>query len=323
LLNNVAWKIGQELDMQFVASSNSFLTTETIKLLNDCGQPPNHQFTFFGYTFDIFESFKEDKFYLIGVDTASEGGGDSSTIVVVDFETLEQIAEYKAPHIRVEDFCEVVAKASTLYPNNMLVVESNSYGNQVCEYLTHSGTFYNLYKTEVKSKNINAKGKSTYKYGLFTGSQNRPLIIDSIYTFVEENPHNIKSEALALELIGMVDNAGKIEADEGENDDLVLAYGFCCYVRLYDPPMGMFDKFTSGGAINDMSEIANWNTGNNDIANTRLIDYGTLSTSDDSIEMHERANKQINQYVKSNLSKLLEAGGPTIDILNLINGEKD
>jgi len=50
---------------------------------------------------------------------------------------------------------------------------------------------------------------------------------------VSENPNLIKSERLALELLGLVNKRSRIEADVGYNDDLALAYAFPCYARQY------------------------------------------------------------------------------------------
>jgi len=320
LLNNVEWKIAQELDMQFVASQNSFLPSETIKVLNNCSTPPLHSIPFFKHNFEIFKQSDPNEFYLIGVDTASEGGVDSSTVEVCDFKTLEQVAEYRGVHIRVEDFCDVVARIATMYPNNLLIVESNSYGNQVCEYLTRRDSFYNIYKTESKSNVVGQHSKKPkYKYGIYTGPQNRPLIIDALYTNLVENPEVINSELLALELIGLVDVNGKVQADDGEHDDLAIAYGFCCYVKLYDPPLGMALKFTNSESMRDLGDIASWNNGSNTVISPELSELKSFHT-DDILERTERSNKILNKYVKGNLAGIMDAnGGSTIDILKLMD----
>jgi len=323
LLNNVPWKIAQELDMQFVASSNSFFPASTIKILNGSGIPPINTMTFFKHNLNMFEIYDPDKFYLIAVDTASECGADSSTIVVADYKTLKQVAEFKATNIRVEDFCEVIAKVATVFPKNLLIVESNSYGNQVCEYLTRRDSFYNLYKTEQKTSTIDGSFKKKnhkYKYGIFTGPQNRPLIIDALYTYVVDDPENIQSELLALELIGLIDNKGKVQADEGEHDDLAIAYAFCCYVKLYDPPMGMSMKFTDSNSMGNFADIASWNdTESSAVVAPEMSDFKSFK-SDDRMEIIERSNKLMSNYIRGNLGKLMDQEhGSTIDVLKLID----
>lgn len=322
ILNNVEWKIAQELDMQFVASSNSFFPSDTIKSLNKCGKEPIHKMNFYKTNFNIFEQPDANKFYLIGVDTASEGGSDSSTIVVCEYETLNQVAEYKAANIRVEDFCDAVSKVSTVFSNNLLIVESNSYGNQVCEYLTRRDSYYNLYMTKQKTATIdNSRGrkKNKYRYGLYTGPQNRPLIIDALYTFVVDDPSIIRSELLALELIGLVDNNGKVQADEGEKDDLAMAFGFCCYVKLYDPPMGISLKFTDRGSMEDFHDIAAWNNIGSSLVAPEITSLKDINAAD-RLEFLDRSNSLMRQLIKSNLGKMMgQQKSNSIDMLDLID----
>ena len=62
-------------------------------------------------------------------------------------------------------------------------------------------------------------------------------MIDALYSYVSEFPSMIKSKRIALELIGLIDKKGKVEADTGCHDDLALTLSFCMYVRKYDPPL--------------------------------------------------------------------------------------
>jgi hypothetical protein len=320
LLENVHWKIAQELDMQFVASQNSFLPAEIIEALNTCNKIPIQRLKINEYELWQFEKAVTNKFYLIGIDTASASGSDSSTIVVFDFETFNQVAEYKGK-LRVDDFCNVVSLINKIYPNNLIIPECNSYGNQVCEYLTKGDIFYNIYQSKIKT----ASGSSTkYKYGLTTGPQNRPLMIDALYTYVTGDPTIIKSERLALELIGLVDNGnGKIMADEGEHDDLALATAFCAFVRLYDPPLGVSRDMQTQSVLEDMGDISKWNDGTVNPVAPELSEIKSF-VSNDRIERQEHVNKLLNQYVHDNFRKILSQnnGGSTIDILKLLDTHK-
>jgi hypothetical protein len=56
-----------------------------------------------------------------------------------------------------------------------------------------------------------------------------------MYNHVRENYDTVYSKRLASELMTLVNKNGKIQADDGYNDDLVMAYAFCFYVRKYAP----------------------------------------------------------------------------------------
>jgi hypothetical protein len=81
------------------------------------------------------------------------------------------------------------------------------------------------------------RGDNKWVSGLSNNSKTRPLMIDALYSYVVQYPNMIKSKRLAMELIGLIDKNGRIEADSGCHDDLALTLAFCMHVRKYDPPM--------------------------------------------------------------------------------------
>lgn len=321
ILGNVRWRIAQELDMQFVASEDSYFSTETIEKLNKSYVKPINVLTIKPKCkIEQFKLSQPNKFYLIGVDTASAGGDDFSAIVTVDYETLEQVAEFKGK-LRVEDFCKVVTDMAELYPNCLIIPEANSYGNQVVEYLTGRDKFYNIYQ----SKSQGRKNSTGFNYGLWTGSQTRPLMMDALYTFVDKDPEIVKSEKLALELLGLVvSKSGKVQADEGEHDDLALALSFCCYVRLYDPPLMVSQFFQRQAALNELATIADWNNEGLSAAQriqnspeinsiTSTNQYSTMTSN----EIRDMINGRLMSVVKNNIDKISD--GECIDLLKILN----
>lgn len=318
LLGNVQWKIQQELEMQFVASSNSFLPADTIKELNECIKIPIRSFSLGNYQILQFEEPDKTKFYLIGIDVASRAGDDSSTIQIVDYETLRQVGEFKGK-LRVDDFCRIITLVAKIYPNNLIIPESNSYGNQVCEYLTKSGSYYNIYQSKV-AKTTATPGntvKPKFRYGIYTGPQNRPLMMDALYTFITEEPTIVRSERTSLELIGLIDNGnGKISADEGEHDDLAMAYSFCCYVKMYDPPMAFSRNFLTTEGMQDAQDVVEWNDGPRISISTDI--FSDEEMPEGRVDKVEKVNKIVAGYVKKNLDKMIEQNGNVIDLTKIM-----
>jgi hypothetical protein len=165
--------------------------------------------------------------YIIGVDTAPEHGSDKSAISIWDYETLDQVWEYQGK-CKVLDFEKVVKVAAAQYPG-ILVIESNSYGNQIVEYLNASEYSFMMYKEK--------RGVNTIIPGLSTNMKTRPLMIDALYSYITQYPNCVKSERLALELTGLISKGEKVEADKGCHDDIAMSAAVCFYVRKYDPPM--------------------------------------------------------------------------------------
>ncbi len=81
-----------------------------------------------------------------------------------------------------------------------------------------------MYKEKRNNKLLN---------GLTTTGKTRPLMIDALFSLINEDPTIVKSSRLALELIGLTEK-GKTNKIEGDKDDLALATALAFYVRVYD-----------------------------------------------------------------------------------------
>lgn len=334
ILGNVKWKIAQELDLEFCSSSNSFFDADIISKLNTIDVRPISITTINGHDLKHFAVPDKNRFYLIGIDTASNYGTDSSTIWVMDYETGEQVAEFQSK-LRVDEFCPIIEQVCKIFPNNLLIPECNSYGNQVCEYLTRKG-IYNIYQTKSKNNVVGSSKGSKYRYGLYTNPMNRPLIIDALYTVVSESIESVKSVNTALELISLIDDGnGKIAADEGEHDDLVMAFAFCCYVRLYDPPKTLLSKTSTKEERETIEDVVNWNNDENGLVNiapelSKM--YDEANETNDPIKKQQLLNKSYRKFISTNLDKLMEQSsdqrldttqGSFINLIDIMNGKRN
>jgi hypothetical protein len=264
LFDNDQRKISQELELKFLPTEGSFFESDIMEKLQLIENQPLEILKLFNGEAWKFSNSIPGRHYLIGVDTAPEFGEDKSAITVWDYETLEQVWEY-VTKCKVGDFVKVVKVACSLYPGT-LVVENNSYGNQVAEEMNNSEFSFMLYKEKRGEKRIP---------GLSTNVKTRPLMIDSLYSYISRYPEIIKSKRLALELIGLVTKtSGKVEAEDGAHDDLALATSCCFYVRKFDPPVVISSQH--GGNIDEMASILSLNleggSGISELTNSKIMD---------------------------------------------------
>lgn len=245
-------KIAQELELKFLPTEGSFFEADTVERMQDGAVKPKQKIKLYNGEIWAFADAIPGTNYIIGVDTAPEHGTDKSAITVWDYQTLEQVWEYQGK-CKVLDFVNVVKVAATTYKNSVIVVESNSYGNQVVEHLNASEYCSQLYKEK--------RGQNTLIPGLSTNTKTRPLMIDALYSYITQYPESVKSERLALELTGLVSKPnGKVEADTGCTDDIALSASLCFYVRKYDPPLALMMNMTDGSMItNDLKDILKYN----------------------------------------------------------------
>ena len=275
LFDNDPRRIAQELELKFLPTEGSFFESETVEKIQDSCIDPIAKYKLFNGEAWVFQEPIPDKHYIIGVDTAPEHGTDKSAITVWDYETLEQVWEYQGK-CKVLEFEKVVEAAGRQY-NGTIVIESNSYGNQVVENINASELSHMLYKEK--------RGKNTFVPGLSTNAKTRPLMIDALYSYMTQYPESVKSQRLALELTGLVSKAsGKVEADAGCTDDIALSAACCMYVRKYDPPL-MIDSSKFAGISSDISSVIDMNS-----------DTGSFGFDNSSIMKHlkEKANEGTN-----------------------------
>lgn len=260
MFDNDMRKIQQELELKFLPTSGSFFDEKTCMILQELVMEPKVVFKLFNGEVWEFKAPEPGKFYIIGVDTAPEHGEDKSAVSIWDFETLEQVWEYQGK-CQVTDFIKVVTYACGKYTNSTLVVEDNSYGNQVIESINNSDFSQMLYKQKIGDK---------IRPGLNTNVKTRPLMIDALYSYVTQFPEMVKSRRLALELVGLVSkSSGKVEADTGCNDDIALASAMAFYVRKWDPPLSINLQGSEAGDF--LRDIMNLNTNNGRLVRTDAL----------------------------------------------------
>ena len=324
LLGGNEGKIAQELEMQFIGSDNTWLPLTIIKKLFDGMKKPISSFKMNGGHLYLWEEVKATSYYLVGIDVASAGGSDKSTIEVYDYETMNQVAEFRGK-LEVFDFCENVRTVAKLFPKHLLIPEDNSYGTEVVGYIRRlEDVPVNLYRMS-PTKQLKEATATVKRYGFNTNTKSRPMLMDSLYTYVTQYPECIRSESLILELAGLIEKqmatSFKVEADKGVHDDLVLATGFCTYVRQYDPPIGVAIGPTGVAVADDIHSVAGWN----DDVIFPGIDMD--SPTSDSIALYgqlpgnatvAQMNRDILKKAKANLHKISEqpGGGTNASVMN-------
>jgi hypothetical protein len=284
LFDNDARKIAQELELKFLPTEGSFFDAQTIETVQNCVKKPINIYKMFNGEIWVFSLPESLKRYIIGIDSAPENGLDKSGITVWDYETLEQVWEYQHKG-KIKDLVKVAKVAANDYPG-IIVVESNSYGNQVIEELEDSEYGWMVYREK--------RGEENRVSGLSNNIKTRPLMIDALYAYVSQFPEIIRSERLALELAGLIQKKnGRVEADQDCHDDLALASALCFYVKKYDPQGIMLDTSSHSKSLDDL--VAHVNT--------------NFKTPEADL------NQMVMGDIQENISKIAETGG-LIDVLS-------
>lgn len=196
----------------------------------------------------VWEPPDYSKSYMVIADVARGDGADYSTFHVMDIEASKQVAEYKA-QIPTKDFANNLFSISTEYNDALLVVENANIGWSVIEQLIERG-YRNLYYSSKADTTFGATESQMARMengqgmvpGFTTSMKTRPLCISKLVSYIHEKSVTIQSKRLMDELRVFVWKNGKAQAQNGYNDDLVMAFAIGLFLRdtaLRDRQQGM------------------------------------------------------------------------------------
>ena len=154
---------------------------------------------------------------------------------VIDIESCEQVAEYKS-QVDTRTFGNMLVSVATEYNNALLVVENANVGWDVVNTIIEKG-YQNLYYSPRAYGELNidkwmAKMDSEQTVpGFTTSAKTRPLVISKLEAYIRDRHFIFRSKRLLEELRVFIWQNGKAQAQNGYNDDLVMALGIGLFTR--------------------------------------------------------------------------------------------
>lgn len=191
--------------------------------------------------------------YLIGIDVAAGGDGDNTAICVVHPYTLEVVAELQSPYIGLIDLMRIITDIAKIIPKGVFCVETNSVGKAIVDFVQETGLEHRFYydpkmdlaknAIEVKDPLEEAKAKAKKKQyiGTYVTPSVRNNMMDLLKRHVKDYKHLLITKQLATDILNLVKGKnGKIQAADGEHDDMVMAYLHTLYVLYYGNDISRF-----------------------------------------------------------------------------------
>ena len=229
----------QECDCDFISSGNSVIPGQLLEWfrLNQCKDPVEKR----GHddAMWIWEYPDYTRNYIVVADVARGDGADYSAFHIIDIETVTQVAEYKG-QVGVKEFGNMLVNVANEYNEALLVIENANIGWAALQPAIDRG-YRNLYYTykhegvvdpEVQlRKGYDMKDKSQMVPGFTTSSRTRPLLVSKLDIYFREKACIVRSKRLIDELFVFIWKGSRPEAQQGYNDDLVMAYAIAMYVR--------------------------------------------------------------------------------------------
>lgn len=174
----------------------------------------------------IFKEPEKGRPYTLGGDTAGEGS-DYFTAQVIDNITGEQVARLRWQRCDEDDYAKQVYCLGMHYNTALIALETNysTHPQKVLEYLRYP----RLYVRETMDTYT---GKHKQSFGFQTTMLTRPVLVARLVEYVRDNIHLIHDRDTLQECLTFIRNEnGRAEAEQGEHDDLVMAFGIALMAR--------------------------------------------------------------------------------------------
>jgi hypothetical protein len=228
-------EFAQEYDCDFLGSGNTVVDSNMLSFYEQTYIQDPIEKRLMGGDLWIWQYPDYSKTYIVSADVARGDATDYSTFHVIDLENCEQVAEYKS-QVSTREFGHVLVSIASEYNNALLVVENANIGWDVVNTILERG-YPNLYYSPRSYGELNldkwmAKMESNNTVPGFTNStRTRPLVISKMETYIRERSFIFHSKRLLEELRVFIWQNGKAQAQNGYNDDLVIALGIGLFVR--------------------------------------------------------------------------------------------
>ena len=211
----------QEFECEFLGSSATLIPGSKLKTLTF-----NYPISTEEYL-QIFESPKAGHTYITVVDCAEGVGLDYSVCSVIDVTELpyKHVAKFRDNKLSPMLFPTYVYNLANRYNRAWVLVETNSVGQQVVDILHYDLEYENIFRIEhheIKGQHISSGFKKGAAYGVKTSKTVKKIGCANLKTLIETDKLITNDFDAIAELNTFVRVKESYEAEEGNNDDIVM-----------------------------------------------------------------------------------------------------
>lgn len=228
-------QIAQEFECEFLASGDTFFTTELMAMVQ-AGLLPS-----FGTEkgLHIFCEPVKGAQYIMGVDCATGKGADDGAAIVFEVQSMEQVAELNQK-MMPNEFAAQICSLGHKFNTALMVIENNAVGLSVIEHVKMAA-YPNLFYSKKGAKAGDRLGDpgsavegsmpSGYVHGVMTLGNNRPFMLAKLEELIRLGAVKMHSQRFLNEMQTFIWNNGRPEARTGKHDDLIMAGALAVFIR--------------------------------------------------------------------------------------------
>ena len=200
----------QEYECEFLGTGDTFVDGDTLKKL--MGGVSDEYEESYNKRLRTWQPPDQYHTYLISVDASYGREFDYSAFHVINIYNGEQVAEFYSNKTGLKELAEIIVDLGNQYNGAHVAVERNGLGLALIERLFEDFEYENLWLDE--------KGE----FGMLVTGKTREILLANLEETVRTFKIRLNSERTVNELLTFViSETGKIQADDGYNDDLVLS----------------------------------------------------------------------------------------------------
>jgi hypothetical protein len=157
--------------------------------------------------------------YVIGVDVSLGRERDNSAFHIFNSYTGEQVAEFYSNKTPINELAQILTNEANLYNNASVIIERNTIGNNLIDWMFNVMEYDNLW---IDDKN---------DFGIQVTTRNREELLARMEEYIRNNILKLNSKRTVDELLTfIIDDNGKITADEGKHDDLIMSLSITVFL---------------------------------------------------------------------------------------------
>ena len=207
----------QEYECEFLGTGDTYIEGYLLKRLVE---DKNSQYWIkYNNKMRVWKEPTPEHEYIIGVDVSLGRERDNSAFHIFNAYTGEQVAEFYSNKTPINELAQILTNEANLYNNASIIIERNTIGNNLIDWMFNVMEYDNLW---IDDKN---------DFGIQVTTRNREELLARMEEYIRNNVITINSERTVDELLTfIVDDNGKITADTGKHDDLIMSLSITVFL---------------------------------------------------------------------------------------------
>lgn len=263
-------RFSQEYEGNFLGSSNSLLSSTTLKTLL-----PSTPIEKNDYTNQYIAPIKDHVYFII-CDVSRGKGLDYSAFSVIDATTIPyvQVCTYRNNRITPTDYAAVILHIAKLYNTAYILVETNDLGEQVSYTLKYEFDYENLLYSESagrSGKKLSSGFGKSVETGLRTTQSVKRLGCAVLKLLLEQRKLVLHDVATVRELATFSKHGDSFAAETGFHDDMVMGLVLFSFITQD----AYFKDITNGDVLQHLRDYTD-----SEIYDD-LIPFGMITSAND------------------------------------------